>query len=151
MLLTGCNSYQNAVGGDGAEDANFIQLFTVFMIVCTIMYLLVAAGLIAALWRRRRAALVVDDRKHHQTSPVVRPALAVWGGVIASAKVPQATITRIHAALMRALESPELRARLAEAGFEPSPRTSPEALESSLRDDHARNALLVRDFKIRAD
>ena len=82
LLLAGCNSYQNALGGDGAEDVNFIQLFTVFMVVCTVMYLIVAVALIVALWRRRRAALVVDDRKHHQTSPVVRPALAVWTGLI---------------------------------------------------------------------
>ena len=87
LLLTGCNGYQNALGGDGAESANFIQLFTVFMAVCTFMYLIVAAALIAALWRRRRAGLVVEDRKHHETSPVVRPALVVWGALITTGLV----------------------------------------------------------------
>ena len=87
LLLTGCNSYQNALGGDGAEGANFVQLFTVFMVVCTVMYLIVAAALVFALWRRRRTALVLDDRTHHQTSRVVRPALAVWTALIGTGLV----------------------------------------------------------------
>ena len=82
LLLTGCNGYQNAMGGQGAEGANFVQLFTIFMVVCTVMYLIVAVALIFALWRRGRAALALDDRTHHQTSPVVRPALAVWTALI---------------------------------------------------------------------
>ena len=28
LLLTGCNGYQSALGGEGAEGANFVQLFT---------------------------------------------------------------------------------------------------------------------------
>jgi len=87
LLLTGCNSYQNALGGDGAEGANFVQLFTVFMVVCTVMYLIVAAALVFALWRRRRTALVLDDRTHHQTSRVVRPALAAWTALIGTGLV----------------------------------------------------------------
>lgn len=83
LSLSGCSGIQNALGGQGAEDANFVRLFTVFMVVCTIMYVLVAAALVAAVWRRRKAALTVDDRKHHQTSPVVRPALIGWTGLIA--------------------------------------------------------------------
>ena len=82
LLLTGCNGYQNALGGEGAEGANFVRLFAVFMVVCTVMYLIVAAALVVALWRRRRAALVLDDRTHHRTSPVVRPALVVWTALI---------------------------------------------------------------------
>jgi tripartite-type tricarboxylate transporter receptor subunit TctC len=74
-----------------------------------------------------------------------------WLGVIASAKVPAATRERIHAALMQAMESPELRARLADAGLEPSPRTSTAELEKSVAADHARSARLVRDFNIKPD
>jgi len=87
FLLTGCNGYQNAMGGDGAEGANFIQLFSVFMVVCTIMYVIVAAALLFALWRRRSAALVVEDRKHHQTSALVRPALFAWTALIGAGLV----------------------------------------------------------------
>ena len=83
LCLSGCAGVQNALGGQGAEDANFVRLFTIFMIVCTVMYLLVAAALVVAVWRRRRSALTVDDRKHHQTSPNVRPALITWTALIA--------------------------------------------------------------------
>jgi len=82
VALAGCEGTQNALGGQGAEGANFIRLFTFFMVVCTVMYLLVIAGLAVALWRRRREGLTVEDRRHHQMSPVVRPALIVWTALI---------------------------------------------------------------------
>ena len=82
VALAGCEGTQNALGGQGAEGANFIRLFTFFMVVCTVMYLLVIAGLAVALWRRRREGLTVKDRRHHQMSPVVRPALIVWTALI---------------------------------------------------------------------
>ena len=81
-LLAGCNGFQNVMGGDGAESANFMRLFTLFMIVCTVMYLIVAAALLAALWRRRRSSLTVDERRHHQTSHMVRPALIAWTVIV---------------------------------------------------------------------
>ena len=74
-----------------------------------------------------------------------------WLGVIAPAKLPQATRDRIHAALMQALESPEVRTRLEQAGLEPSPRTVAAELEKSVAADHARSARLVRDFNIKPD
>ena len=82
VALAGCEGTQNALGGQGAEGANFIRLFTFFIVVCTVMYLLVIAGLAVALWRRRREGLTVEDRRHHQMSPVVRPALIVWTALI---------------------------------------------------------------------
>ena len=81
-LLASCNGVQNVMGGDGAESANFIRLFTLFMVLCTIMYLIVVAALLAALWRRRRSGLTVDDRRHHQISPIVRPALIAWTALV---------------------------------------------------------------------
>lgn len=83
LCLGGCAGFQNALGGDGAEDANFIQLFTVFIAVCTFMYVIVTVALLAALWRRRRAVMTVDDRKHHRMSGAVRPALVGWTALIA--------------------------------------------------------------------
>jgi cytochrome c oxidase subunit 2 len=81
-LLVGCNGYQNAMAGDGAESANFFQLFTIFMVVCTVMYLIVAVALLAAIWRKRRWVLTVDDRKHHQMSAAIRPALIGWTALV---------------------------------------------------------------------
>src|SRR5690348_5076100 len=82
LCLSGCAGVQNALGGQGAEDANFIRLFTVFMVVCTIMYAIISVALIVAVLRRRKAVLTVDDRKHHQTSGVVKPALIGWTALI---------------------------------------------------------------------
>jgi cytochrome c oxidase subunit II len=81
-VLAGCNGYQNAMGGDGAESANFVQLFWVFMVVCTVMYLIVAVALLAAIWHNRRSVLTVDDRTHHQMSPAIRPALMGWTALV---------------------------------------------------------------------
>jgi cytochrome c oxidase subunit II len=83
FFVTGCSGVQTMMGGEGAEGANFIQLFTVFMIVCTVMYLIVAIALIAAVWRRRNAALTLDNRRHHESSNAVRPALIGWTALIA--------------------------------------------------------------------
>jgi len=82
LLLTGCSGVQTMMGGEGAEGVNFIQLFTVFMVVCTIMYLIVAIALVAAVWRRRNVALTLEERRHHETSGAVRPALIAWTALI---------------------------------------------------------------------
>jgi cytochrome c oxidase subunit 2 len=76
--LGGCHGVQNALGGQGAEGANFVQLFTIFMIVCTIMYVLIGGGLLIALWRRRSAPLTVEDRKHHDVTRGNKPLLFIW-------------------------------------------------------------------------
>jgi cytochrome c oxidase subunit II len=82
LWLGGCAGAQNALGGQGAEDRNFITLFNLFMAVCAVMYLLVIVALLVAIWRRRDAARTVDDRTHHQTSKAVRPALVVWTALV---------------------------------------------------------------------
>ena len=85
LALAGCEGFQTALGGDGHEAANFIDLFVIFMIVCTLMYLLVVAGLFLALWRRRDRgeALTVECGKHHDSTPFVQTALAGWVGLMA--------------------------------------------------------------------
>jgi cytochrome c oxidase subunit II len=81
--LGGCAGVQNALGGQGAEGANFVGLFAVFVAVCTVFYVLIAGALVTAVWRRRKAVLTVDDRRHHETSTTIRPALIVWTALIA--------------------------------------------------------------------
>ena len=78
LALAGCAGVQTAMGGDAPETARFIDLFTFFTVVCTVMYLLIVGALLVALWRRKRAAFTVDDRRHHQTSALVKPALIAW-------------------------------------------------------------------------
>ena len=82
VMLAGCNGFQNAMGGDGAEGANFVSLFKLFLIVCSVMYVIIVAAMLVAVWRRRKSALTVDDRRHHETSHVVTPALAGWTAII---------------------------------------------------------------------
>jgi cytochrome c oxidase subunit 2 len=82
LCSSACAGVQNAMGGDGAEGARFIDLFIFFTIVCTIMYLLIAAGLLIALWRRQRIPLTVEDRRHDQTSAGVKPALIAWMALV---------------------------------------------------------------------
>ena len=77
-----CDGVQNAMAGKGAESARFIDLFIVFTLVCTLMYVLVIIGLLVAVFRRRRAALTVDDRRHHQTSKIIKPALIAWVALV---------------------------------------------------------------------
>ena len=82
FVLDGCAGVQNAMAGDGAEGANFVRLFALFTIVCTLMYLLIVGALMIALWRRRRSALTLDERQHHDMSDATRPALIGWTALI---------------------------------------------------------------------
>jgi cytochrome c oxidase subunit 2 len=82
--LGGCSGIQTSLGGEGADDASFIRLFAIFLIVCGVMYLLVLAGLAGALARRRgnRPGLTVESASHHENSPLARSALIGWTALI---------------------------------------------------------------------
>ena len=84
LPLSGCNSFQNALGGDGADGANFVWLFIVFTVVCAVMYILIIAGLGAALWHGRRAKqpLTVETGRHDEEPPLLGRALATWAILI---------------------------------------------------------------------
>jgi len=78
------SGFQTALGGEGLESSNFLSLFTIFMIVCTVFYLIVVAALGAGLWRSRRSGrqLTVESGAHHEDDPVLRPGLAAWAILI---------------------------------------------------------------------
>ncbi|MFL6729498.1 MAG: cytochrome c oxidase subunit II [Sphingomicrobium sp.] len=80
--LTGCSGYQTSLGGQGADGADFIRLFTIFMVVCLIMYLLVVGALAWALARGRKDPLTVDRHAHHESSPFIGSALVGWAALI---------------------------------------------------------------------
>jgi cytochrome c oxidase subunit 2 len=84
LLLTGCEGFQTALGGEGADSAEFVRLFAIFVIVCAVMYLLVIAALLLALWRSRRAGepLTVASGRHQESSPFIRSALVGWSILI---------------------------------------------------------------------
>jgi len=75
---------QNALSADALESGNFLMLFLIFLVVCTFMYLLVVAGLLAGLWRSRAAdeRLTVETGRHHETEVMFRPALVGWAALM---------------------------------------------------------------------
>ncbi len=75
--------------------------------------------------------------------------LVNWIGAIAAAKLPAETTARIHAEIVKAVATPKVRQRLADAGFEPSPPATPAELERSVRADYERNAAIVKAFNIK--
>jgi cytochrome c oxidase subunit 2 len=79
------SGFQTALGGQALESSNFLSLFTIFLIVCAVMYVLVVAALLVAIARRRRAeALTVETGRHHETSPLMGTAAIGWIVLIAA-------------------------------------------------------------------
>jgi cytochrome c oxidase subunit 2 len=78
------SGFQTALGGEALESSNFLTLFTVFMIVCAIMYLIVVLALMAGVLRKRRQAdeLTVEVGRHEESTPMVRGALVGWIALI---------------------------------------------------------------------
>jgi tripartite-type tricarboxylate transporter receptor subunit TctC len=74
-----------------------------------------------------------------------------WVGAIASAKLSPELTAKIHAELVKTLQAAKVRSRLADAGFEPSPPSTPAELERSVRADYERNAGIVKTFNIRLE
>lgn len=73
-----------------------------------------------------------------------------WDAILAPAGTPQPAIVKFNAALVEALNDPDLRARLKAAGTEPAPST-PEEFEKYLREEIARWGKVIRDKGIKAD
>ncbi len=73
-----------------------------------------------------------------------------WVGVVGSAKLPQAQAERIHAELQTIAASPAFKQRMTELGFDllDKPRTLEQAA-ADVREDHARNAGIVKSFGIK--
>jgi len=74
------SGFQTALGGEALESSNFLTLFTIFMIVCTVMYVLVVVALMAGTFRRRREAemLTVEAGGHEESTTLVRGTFVGW-------------------------------------------------------------------------
>ena len=75
---------------------------------------------------------------------------SVWYGFIAPANTPKAIVTRLHDEVQKALQSKEVRDRLANAGGEVLPGSS-EQFASLIRNERQRYAKLVREANIKPD
>jgi tripartite-type tricarboxylate transporter receptor subunit TctC len=73
-----------------------------------------------------------------------------WFGLFAPAATPQPIIARLNSEVVKALESPDLKERLANAGNTPVSST-PEQLGALLREDHARWVPIIRAAGIKLD
>lgn len=86
LVVGGCalQHYQSDFGNGAVEDSQFLTLFTIFLIVCGVMYLLVIGFLLAGLFRRRPAdeANVVETGRHHRSHPIMKTTLIGWAGLI---------------------------------------------------------------------
>jgi tripartite-type tricarboxylate transporter receptor subunit TctC len=73
-----------------------------------------------------------------------------WAGVLAPAGTPQLVIAKFNAALVAALNEPDLRGRLHNAGVTPAPST-PEQFEKYLREENARWGKIIREKGIKGE
>jgi tripartite-type tricarboxylate transporter receptor subunit TctC len=73
-----------------------------------------------------------------------------WAGVLAPAGTPAPVIAKFNAALVTALNEPELRTRLHNAGVTPAPST-PAEFEKYLREENARWGKVIRDKGIKGE
>jgi cytochrome c oxidase subunit 2 len=75
--------YQSDFGRGAVEDNQFLTLFTIFLVVCAVMYLLVIGFMLAGILRRRRIqANVVETGHHHQSHPLMRFTLIGWAALV---------------------------------------------------------------------
>lgn len=73
-----------------------------------------------------------------------------WQGVVAPAKTPRAIIMRLHAEIVKALNSPEIRNRLTAEGSEVGGGT-PEAFAQHIRSEIAKWTGVVKDANIKIE
>jgi tripartite-type tricarboxylate transporter receptor subunit TctC len=74
----------------------------------------------------------------------------VWYGFVAPAGLPKAVLTKLHEAVQKALESPEVREQLAAAGGVPLPGPT-ERFDKLLKSEAARYGKLIREAGIKPD
>lgn len=73
-----------------------------------------------------------------------------WAGFVAPAATPRDIVAKLNADIVKALNDPQVKKRLLDAGCEARP-TSPEEFGRFLRAEIARYARLVKDANIKAD
>ena len=96
----------------------------------------------------KRFAAFPDLPAIAETVPGV--AVDIWLGVFMPAGVPKDIITKVNADIAKVLNAADVKATLALQGIEPTLST-PEALTTIIRDDHARWGKVIRDANIKAD
>jgi tripartite-type tricarboxylate transporter receptor subunit TctC len=74
-----------------------------------------------------------------------------WFGLFAPAGTPPAVVRRIHEAASASLASPEVRAKIASQGMDPTPSNSPEAFAAEVAEEGPRLERLVESLGARVE
>jgi tripartite-type tricarboxylate transporter receptor subunit TctC len=74
-----------------------------------------------------------------------------WFGLLAPAGTPRAIITKLHGAVVQALNDPDVRKRFVDGGADPTPSSSPEEFGALLRSELKKWARVVKDAGIKAE
>jgi tripartite-type tricarboxylate transporter receptor subunit TctC len=77
-------------------------------------------------------------------------AVSLWYGLLAPAGTPRSSIEKLNAAVIKALEAPDVREKLLAQGAEPMPGT-PEAFASFMREEMAKWAPVVKQAGVKLD
>src|SRR5687768_2742980 len=96
----------------------------------------------------KRSAVIPDTPSISEIVPGFE--LITWYGIFAPAKTPDAIIRRLNTEIVKVLNDPESRDRLAAQGLEPAPMT-PEELKRYTEQDTARWARLIKAAGIRTE
>jgi tripartite-type tricarboxylate transporter receptor subunit TctC len=107
-------------------------------------------------------AYAVTDEKRLAAAPEIPtfreigiPALSytTWAGLFAPKDTPKDILTKLNAAVVKALADAELNSRLAEFGFEGFPREqqTPEALDAMQKADAEKWWPIIKEFGIKAE
>ena len=77
--------------------------------------------------------------------------VTTWYGVFAPAGTPEAIVNRLHADIVKAMQTPDVRAKLEGLGADGTVSRSPEEFAALVRADTARYAKIVKDIGLRID
>jgi tripartite-type tricarboxylate transporter receptor subunit TctC len=77
--------------------------------------------------------------------------ISTWYGMFAPAGTPPEIVNRVHAETLKAMQSPEVRAKLVEIGVDETVTRTPEEFAAIVRADTARYAKVVKDAGLKLD
>jgi len=73
--------------------------------------------------------------------------LGTWFGVLAPAGTPKDIVTRLNAEMVKIINTPDFKKRMAEVGAEPI-GNSPTEMVKQIKDDTDKYARLVKEAKV---
>jgi tripartite-type tricarboxylate transporter receptor subunit TctC len=109
--------------------------------------------------RRLRLLAVTSARRlpEFPNAPTVPEAgvadyhMTTWYGVFAPAATPSGIVNQLHAETAKVMQTPDVRARLAEAGADETVTRTPAEFAAIVRNDTARYAKIVKQAGLRID